>query len=196
VLHTLTVYCGSSDRVHPEYLQAAYRMGCVIAQRGLRLAYGAGGTGLMGAVANGALQSGGKVLGVIPKLFNTPQLVHPGLTELIVVESMHQRKSMLAEIGDGYIALPGGFGTLEELFEILTWSQIGLHHKPIGLLNARGYYEPLFSLVQHARLEGMIYTEHQDLFVHADSPEVLINALEKYIPPNGLERWIQRNGEA
>jgi len=195
MLRTLTVYCGSSNQVHPGYLQAACEMGEAIARRGLRLAYGAGCTGLMGAVANGALQAGGQVLGIIPKMFNTPQLVHTGLTELRVVETMHLRKAALVEIGDAFVALPGGFGTFEELFEILTWAQIGLHHKPIGLLNARRYFDPLLSMVQHAQAEGMIYREHQELFVQTESPESLIDALEAYTIPSGLERWTQRRDE-
>jgi len=193
MLQTLTVYCGSSDQVHPEFLQAAFAMGAAVAHHGLLLAYGAGRTGLMGAVADGALQAGGQVLGIIPRMFNTPQLVHTGLTELRVVESMHARKAALAEIGDAFAALPGGFGTFEELFEILTWSQIGLHQKPIGLLNARHYYDPLLALVQHAQAEGMIYREHQELFVYAESPEALLAALETYTSPPGLERWTQRD---
>lgn len=193
VMETLTVYCGSADHVHPAYLEAARQMGEAIARQGLRLAYGAGCTGLMGALANGALQAGGQVIGVIPAYFNTPRLAHQNLSELQVVESIHQRKARLAELGDAFVALPGGYGTLEEFFEILTWAQIGLHQKPIGILNTRGYYQPLLELVQHARSEGMIYNEHESLFVTAETPEALLSALQNFHSPPGLERWTQRD---
>jgi len=164
-------------------------MGALLAQRGLQLAYGAGKTGLMGAVADGALQAGGEVLGVIPEMFNTPQLVHTGLTRLEVVESMHSRKARLAQIADAFIALPGGFGTFEEFFEILTWAQIGLHSKPIGLLNAQRYFDPLLEMVAHACQEGMIYDIHRSLFVHAEQPHALLDALQDHHTPEGLESW-------
>ena len=192
-IRSVTVYCGSSDRVHPELLEAARQMGAAIACRGMRLVYGAGCTGLMGALAQGALQANGEVVGIIPTLFNTPQLAHPGLTELQVVETMHQRKIRFVELADAFIALPGGFGTFEELFEILTWSQIGLHHKPVGLLNTRRYFDPLFALIDHAENEGMIYAEHQDLFVHTEIPDLLLDQLQDHQRPQGLERWTQRD---
>lgn len=195
MIGAVTVYCGSSDRVHPDFLEAARQMGVAIARRGLRLVYGAGSTGLMGALADGALQASGTVVGVIPAMFNTPQLAHSRLTELVVVETMHQRKVRFIEMADAFIALPGGFGTFEELFETLTWSQIGLHHKPVGLLNVRGYFDPLFALIDHAEFEGMIYAEHQDLFLHADNPELLLDLLNIYKPPSGLESWVQRDDD-
>ncbi len=142
-MNSICVYCGSSDKIKPAYLEGATQMGRAIAGRGLQLWYGAGSTGLMGAVANGALEAGGEVIGVIPSLFHTPELAHTGLTRLEVVDSMHQRKERLANQAEAFIALPGGFGTFEELFEILTWAQIGLHHKPVGLLNTLHYYDPL-----------------------------------------------------
>jgi hypothetical protein len=191
-MKTICVYCGSSDRIHPEYLQAAYAMGQAIARRGWQVIYGAGKTGLMGAVADGALSAGGEVIGVIPAMFNTPVLAHGGLTRLEVTADMHQRKARLIELADAMIALPGGYGTFEELFEALTWAQIGLHAKPIGLLNARHYYDPLLSMVDHARQEGMIYAEHRALFVHADDPENLLSALANHQRPVGLEAWLSR----
>jgi len=193
MIRTVCVYCGSSDRVAAHYLAAARQMGAALAQRGMRLVYGAGKTGLMGAVADGALQAGGEVIGVIPRLFLTPQLAHQNLTRLEVVESMHQRKALLAEMADAFIALPGGYGTFEEFFEILTWAQIGLHAKPIGLLNASRYFDPLLSLVEHACREGMIYDLHRSLFVHAESPEALLTALVDHQSPPGLEAWWLRN---
>lgn len=191
-MKSICVYCGSADNLRPEYLQAARWMGAAIAQRGLELWYGAGSTGLMGAVADGALQAGGQVIGVIPELFNTPRLAHMNLTRLEVVASMHERKQRLAQVADSFVALPGGYGTFEELFEILTWSQIGLHQKPVGLLNVLGYFDPLLAMVEHARSEGFIYAEHRSLLMHSDAPEKLLDTLTDYQPPAGLERWLTR----
>jgi uncharacterized protein (TIGR00730 family) len=191
-MKSICVYCGSADNLRPEYLEAARQMGEAIARRGLELWYGAGRTGLMGAVADEALLVGGRVIGVIPEIFNTPRLAHTGLTRLEVVSSMHERKGRMAQAADAFVALPGGYGTFEELFEILTWSQIGLHQKPVGLLNTLGYYDPLLALVEHARSEGFLYAEHRALLIHADTPEALLEALVDYRPPAGLERWLRR----
>lgn len=193
-MKSVCVYCGSSDKMHQDYLEAARQMGAALAGRGLQLLYGAGRTGLMGALADGALEAGGEVIGIIPAIFNTPQLAHCGLTRLEVVESMHQRKTRLAELADAFIALPGGYGTFEEFFEILTWAQIGLHSKPIGLLNSHHYFDPLLAMVEHARAEGFIYDEHRALFTWAESPAVLLDALASHRPPEGLERWLRRDG--
>ena len=192
-MKAVCIYCGSSDKINPEYLEVARQMGRVIADRGLQLWYGAGSTGLMGAVANGALEAGGEVIGVIPRIFVTPQLAHDGLTRMEVVDSMHQRKQRLATQADAFIALPGGYGTLEEFFEILTWSQIGLHRKPVGLLNILGYYDSLLAMVEHARLEGFIYIEHRALFASSDSPTELLDLLQHYQVPEGLHRWLKRD---
>lgn len=193
-MQQICVYCGSSDSVHPEYLSAAYNLGKTLASRKHTLVYGAGKTGLMGSVANGVLEQGGRVFGVIPKNFYTPQLAHYSLTNLEVVETMHIRKARMAELADAFIALPGGFGTFEELFEMLTWAQIGLHHKPIGLLNIRGYFDPLLMMVEHAENEGFIYSEHSLLLVHSESPYTLLDQMEAYQPPEELDRWVNRNG--
>lgn len=192
LLKTICVYCGSSDKVHPDYLGGARQLGAIIAQRGIRLVYGAGSTGLMGAVANGALENGGEVTGVIPSYFNTPQLAHHSLTRLEVVETIHVRKARLAELADAFIALPGGYGTFEEFFEILTWAQIGLHKKPIGLLNLRDYFDPLMQMVKQAQKEGFIYDEHRALFHIQANPEMLLNALANHKSPENLERWLNR----
>jgi uncharacterized protein (TIGR00730 family) len=191
-MNSICVYCGSSDKIKPAYLEGATQMGRAIARRGLQLWYGAGSTGLMGAVANGALEAGGEVVGVIPALFNTPQLAHMGLSRLEVVDSMHQRKERLANQAEAFIALPGGFGTFEELFEILTWAQIGLHQKPVGLLNTLNYYAALVSMVDYARTEGFIYDEHRALFVCEQEPDELLDKLEEYNTPAGLDRWLTR----
>lgn len=192
-MKSVCVYCGSSDDIRKEYLVAARQMGNAIAGREIQLIYGAGSTGMMGAVADGALEAGGEVIGVIPSIFNTPQLAHSGLTRLEVVDNIHIRKARMIELADGFIALPGGFGTLEELFEILTWAQIGLHHKPVGLLNTLNYFEPLLALVEHAYEEGFIYTEHRSLFTHAPEPAGLLDALQNHQRPSGLERWLERD---
>lgn len=192
VLHTLCVFCGSSDDMDAAYLRAAEEMGRTIAAHGKDIVFGAGGTGMMGALADGALSAGGRVIGVIPEIFNTPELLHAGLEELHVVETMHARKAMMADLADAFIALPGGFGTMEELFEMLTWMQIGLHSKPIGLLNVRGYFKPLMDLIEHAREQGFIYREHRDLIRISESPEELIASLENFRIPDGLERWVHR----
>ena len=146
----------------------------------------------MGEVAKGALENGGEVIGVMPAIFNTPTLVHNGLTRLEIVEDMHKRKARLAELSDAFIALPGGFGTMEDLFEMLTWAQIGLHKKPVGLLNVRHYFDPLLKLIENARVEGFIYSEHQELFTSSDKPSVLLEALTDHNPPAGLDRWLTR----
>ena len=191
-MQSVCVYCGSSDRIGPVYLQAAYQMGVRLAQRGLRLIYGAGKTGLMGAVADGALAAKGEVYGVIPTMFYTPALAHKELTRLEVSENMHTRKARMYELADAFIALPGGLGTYDELFETLTWAQIGLHRKPVGLLNTAGYFEPLLRLLEHTRTEGMLYEEHLALYVHAMEPDDLLDQIAQHRPPDGLERWVER----
>ena len=191
-MKTICVYCGSSDKMRPSYLQAAYQMGEAIARRGLTLAYGAGCTGMMGAVADGALQAGGEVVGVIPAMFANPVLMHNGLTRLEIVDTMHTRKARLVDISDAFIALPGGYGTFEELFEVLTWAQIGLHRKPVGLLNAEHYFDPLLAAIEHARAEGFMYAEHCSLFTHAEQPEALLQALENFQSPANLDVWLTR----
>lgn len=195
-MEKICIYCGSSDRIAKDYIDAAYEMGKVVAQSGMIVIYGAGSTGMMGAVADGAMDSGGEVWGIIPKMFDTPQLAHQGLSRFEVVENMHVRKARMADLADAFIALPGGFGTLEELFEIITWAQIGLHRKPIGLLNTSGYFGPLLAMIAHADAEGFIYTEHRQLFTQADSPNALMEALTNHHLPDGLERWVERDGSS
>src|SRR5512146_1372613 len=184
--NTICGYCGSAGGLRQEYLDAAFQMGQVLAQAGLRVVYGAGKTGLMGAVADGALQAGGEVIGVVPTLLNTPQLIHAGLTTLEIVENIHLRKARMSELADAFIALPGGYGTFEELFESLTWAQLGLHQKPIGLLNTLRYFDPLLALVQHALKEGFIYAEHRTLLVSTDEPLDLLQKIRRYELPNEL----------
>ena len=190
----ICVYCGSSDKVPDVYLKAAREMGAALANQDITLVYGAGSTGVMGALADAVLDVGGEVWGIMPKIFDTPQLAHEKLTRYEVVDNMHLRKARMIEVSDGFIALPGGFGTFEELFEVITWAQIGLHRKPVGLLNSCGYYDPLIAMVEHADKEGFIYSEHRQLFSFADSPGELLTALKNYMLPKGLERWVDRDG--
>lgn len=194
-LQSICAYCGSSDRVDGVYLQAATSLGAALAARGVRLIYGGGSTGLMGALAAGALAAGGEVVGVIPRMFDTPQLAHRKLTDLTVVDSMHERKAKMIELANALIALPGGLGTLEELFEALTWAQIGLHTKPIGVLNTAAYFGPFVELIDRAGREGFLYPEHRELFVLAEDPEDLLDQLAEFRTPSGLERWVERGEE-
>jgi hypothetical protein len=186
------VYCGSSDAVHQDYFDGARTLGRALAARGITLVFGAGKTGLMGALAEAVLEAGGQAIGVIPQIFNTPTLVHGGLSELRVVDDMHIRKATMAELAQAFIALPGGFGTLEELLEILTWAQIGLHNRPVGVLNIRSYFDPLLELIQHLRREGFIYDQHRALLLADEHPEALLEQLENYKPPTGTNRWLNR----
>ena len=155
-LQRVCVYCASNDGARPEYLASARQIGTLLAQRGMAVVYGGGRVGLMGAVADSALAAGGEVIGVIPQELVDRELAHPGLTELRVVGSLHERKAQMAELSDAFIALPGGFGTLDELLEQLTWSQLGLHEKPIGLYDVEEYWRPLIALARHATDEGFV----------------------------------------
>ena len=188
------VFCGSSDDVAPVFLETAYEMGRAVARRNMTLVYGGGGTGMMGRLADGALHGGAQVIGILTEQFDTPALRHARLTERRVVPTMHQRKAMMAELSEAFLALPGGFGTLEELSEVLCWAQLGLHQRPIGLLNSGGYYNPLLAAIQRARDEGFIYREHHELFFTAAEPEPLLDCLAAYQPPSGLERWLRLDG--
>ncbi|NLG97007.1 MAG: TIGR00730 family Rossman fold protein [Chloroflexi bacterium] len=191
-IQNICVYCGSADGVNPVYIEAAFEMGQAIARAGLKLVYGAGKTGLMGAVANGVLQTGGEVTGVVPVYLNEPHLIHSELTRLEVVDNIHQRKARMSELADAFIALPGGYGTFEELFETLTWAQLGLHDKPIGLLNTRNYFDPMTKLVEHTLNEGFIYAEHRTLLMCSSDPNELLAKLQSYEKPQNLDRWVTR----
>jgi len=191
-MNSICVYCGSSDSVHADYFSAARQMGRTLAGRKLRLIFGGGKTGLMGAVANGALEAGGEVIGVIIPSMNTPVLAHVGLTRMDVVPDMHARKARMHDLADGYIALPGGFGTWDELFETLTWAQTGAHEKPIGLLNVRNYYDPLFAAIDHAVAEGFIFSEHRKAICCEADPDKLLNAMDEYDHPHeAVKRWMR-----
>jgi uncharacterized protein (TIGR00730 family) len=193
-MKSICVYCGSSDTVSPDYLAAARQMGRVLAEHGLRLIYGGGKTGLMGAVADGALEGGGKVVGVIIPSMNTDPLAHAGLTRMDVVPDMHARKARMHELSEGYVALPGGFGTFDELFETLTWAQVGAHEKPVGLLNVKDYYAPLLAALQYAVKEGFIFQEHLDALAYDADPEKLLTAMQNHKHPHeAVRRWMRED---
>ena len=191
-MHTfrrICVYCGSSDAVDERFKSAARAVGTLLAQRGIGVVYGGGRVGLMGIVADAALAAGGEVIGVIPDKLQALELGHSGLTELYVVDSMHARKMMMAQLSDGFIALPGGFGTLEEIAEVTTWSQLNYHRKPVGLLNVDGYYDPLIAWIQGALTAGFIRPAHQSLLRGAPTPEALLALLSRAEIPR-LEDWL------
>lgn len=191
-MKSICVFCGSSDSVHESYLSAARQMGRTLAERGIRLVYGGGKTGLMGAVAQGVLEAGGEVIGVIIPSMNTVALAYVGLTQMDVVEGMHARKARMHELSDGYIALPGGLGTFDELFETVTWAQTGAHEKPVGLLNVKDYYVPLLAAIDHAVHEGFIFQEHRDVLFIAADPNVLLDKMERYEHPRAaVKRWLR-----
>jgi len=192
-MKSVCVFCGSSDSVAPEYLAAARQTGQLLARRGVRLVYGGGRTGLMGAVADGALEAGGEVIGVMIPSMHTRELSHPGLTRMDMVPDMHARKRRMHDLAEGYIALPGGFGTFDELFETLTWAQIGEHEKPVGLLNVRDYYAPLLTAIDHAVQEGFVLPEHREALHCEDDPEKLLVQMENHKHPHeAVKRWLRQ----
>jgi uncharacterized protein (TIGR00730 family) len=190
---SICVYSGSADGLKQHYYEAAYHLGQLLALQNISLVYGAGKTGLMGAVANGVLDNNGKVVGVVPMLLNEPQLIHANLTKLEVLPDIHQRKARMSELADAFIALPGGFGTFDELFETLTWAQIGIHQKPIGLLNVSHYFDPLLAMVEHALRENFIYAEHKVLLLSDSDPVSLLEKITSFQQPDGLKRWVSRD---
>lgn len=187
----ICVFAGSSPGARPAYRTAAAALGSALASRGIGLVYGGARVGLMGAVADAALAADGSVIGVIPETLVAKEIAHTGLSELRVVRSMHERKALMADLADAFIALPGGWGTVEELFEILTWSQLGLHRKPAGLLNVAGYFDPLLAFVDHSAREGFVRPEQRSMIAVADSPDGLFDAFASYTPPV-VEKWIDR----
>ena len=191
-MKSICIFCGSSDSVHADYIEGARLMGRTLAERGIRLIYGGGKTGLMGVVADAVLEAGGEVVGVIIPSMNTVALAHIGLTQMDVAEGMHARKARMHELAEGYIAMPGGFGTFDELFETVTWAQTGAHEKPVGLFNVRNYYAPLLAAIDHAVAEGFIFQEHRDvLFIDSD-PNTLLDKMEGYQHPReAVKRWLR-----
>jgi hypothetical protein len=185
------VFAGSSAGRRPEYATAAIDLGRALAARRLDLVYGGARVGLMGILADAVLAAGGQVIGVIPAALAMKEVAHDGLTDLRVVSSMHERKALMADLSDAFIALPGGLGTWEEFFEILTWGQLGLHRKPCGLLNVHGYFDPLLSLVAHSVTEGFVRQEHASMISVATAPEPLLDLLAAASLPV-VEKWLDR----
>jgi uncharacterized protein (TIGR00730 family) len=189
-MNSVCVFCGSSTGRDPLYAEVARRVGETLARRGLRLVYGGGRVGLMGEVARAALASGGEVVGVIPEALMRRELAYDDLTELHVVATMHERKALMAERADGFVALPGGFGTFEEFCEVLTWSQLGIHAKPVALLDVKGYYQPLLALFEHAVAEGFVRPLHRALVLSDADPDRLLDAMSRFVPPT-VEKWVR-----
>lgn len=181
-LKRICVFCGSRFGNRPEYRQTAEALGRALAEKGIELIYGGGKIGLMGAVADACLEAGGSVVGVIPRFMLDWEVGHQDITRLEIVDSMHSRKARMAELAEGFIALPGGLGTFEELFEILTWAQLGFHGKPVGLMDVLGYYEPLRLLVAAGLKEGFMKPEHRGLLLHDDNVYSLLRAMSQYHP--------------
>lgn len=191
IMKSITVFCGSSfgnDRVFESQAKA---VGQTLARQDIRLVYGGAKVGLMGAVADGALEAGGQVLGVLPNFLRSKEIAHNGLTQLFLVDSMHERKTKMHDLCDGVIALPGGFGTMEELFEMLTWGQLGLHKKPMGLLNVDGFYDPLITLANAMVERGFLKETYRNMLLVSDNIENLLNQMRAYVAP-AVGKWIEK----
>jgi uncharacterized protein (TIGR00730 family) len=185
----VSVFCGSRDGVRPEYTAAADAMGRALLDRKIGLVYGGGGVGMMGRISETVKIGGGEIVGIIPNALLARERGRVELADLRIVRSMHERKAMMAEISDGFIALPGGFGTFEEFCEIVTWAQLGLHAKPVGLLNVAGYFDPLIQQFDHAVSEGFAHPDNSGLILHERDPGRLLDLMETYQPP-AVEQWI------
>ena len=184
------VFCGSSEGVRPQYREAALALGRAIAARGDELVYGGSKVGLMGAVADATLGAGGRAIGVLPRALRDKEIAHEGLSELHIVESMHQRKAMMADLSGAFVALPGGMGTFEEVFEIWTWAQLGYHRKPVGLLDIEGYYDRLLAFLDQTVEEGFVKPEHRRMAIVETDPALLLDRFATYEPPT-VTKWIK-----
>ncbi len=191
VIARICVFCGSRPGNRPEYVAAARQLGRLLVERNIGLVYGGASVGIMGAVANAVLNGGGEVIGVIPQALMQPEVAHDHLTDLRVVGTMHERKALMADLSDAVIALPGGLGTFEELFETLTWSQLGIHRKAFGFLNVSGFYDALLRLVDHSIEEGFVLPEHRALILEASEPGVLLDRIIAYEPPPPVRKWLR-----
>jgi hypothetical protein len=189
-MRAICVYCGSSDGARLLYAEAAKAFGRALVKADLALVYGGGKVGLMGVIANEVMAAGGRAIGVIPELLVNKEVGHDGLTELHVVPDMHQRKKMMADLSDAFVAMPGGAGTLEELFEVFTWAQLGYHQKPVAVLNIDGFYDPLVSMLRHTVDEGFMQQKYFDILQIDADPEALIGKLQRYQPPVA-DKWAQ-----
>jgi uncharacterized protein (TIGR00730 family) len=187
----ICVFCGSNFGARPDYEKAARDLAQVLAEEKLGLVYGGANVGLMGAVADEMRALGGEVIGVMPRYLVEKEVAHPGLDDLRLVDSMHERKALMAELSDGFVALPGGLGTLEEFFEVVTWAQLAMHNKPCGLLDVAGYYEKLLEFLDHAVQEKLIRAEHRAIVLRDDEPRRLLHQMHDYTPPR-VEKWLRR----
>ncbi len=192
IILSLCVFCGSSSGTAAVHRESAVDLGRRLAAQNCRLVYGGGSVGLMGAIADAVLAEGGKVTGVIPQFLATAELLHPGVKDMRRVPNMHARKAMMSEEADAFIALPGGLGTFEELFEVITWAQLGVHDKPIGLLNSAGYFDPLVHLISHAVDSGFVRSEHRNLIVVRDDSADLLDALATHPMPS-VRKWLDHD---
>ena len=188
----ICVFCGSNSGTNPTYLHAAEELGCLLVEHGIELVYGGGNIGLMGMLADSVLAAGGRVIGVIPDSLLAKEVGHLGLTELKIVGSMHERKALMSDLSDGFIAMPGGFGTFEEFCEVVTWSQLGIQSKPCGLLNVSGYYDPLLQLFDDAVREGFLRAENRQLVLDDADPTELLEKMGRF-EPMVAEKWIERS---
>jgi len=188
-LQSICVFCGSSPGARADYLRAAEQLGQLLAVQGRTLVYGGGRVGLMGAVADAALAAGGRVVGVIPEALQAKEVGHRGLTELHVVNSMHERKAMMAQMAGGFVALPGGLGTYEELLEIATWGQLGIHQKPCGILNVAGFYDHLLAMLDHAVAERFVRPEHREMILVESDAETLLTRMDAW-EPSTVAKWM------
>ncbi len=191
-MNSIVVFCGSSEGKDPIVLDAAYSLGREMAERSIKLVYGAARIGVMGKLAQGALDFSGNVIGIIPDFLKHKEVFHDGLTELIVTENMHERKLKMHEMSEGVIMLPGGYGTLEEFFEMLTWAQLGLHQKPIGILNVNGFYDNLMGMLNKMVIEGFVKKENYDMILIDHSIDGLLDRMQYYIPRH-VPKWINKD---
>lgn len=189
LLRRLSVFCGSRSGADDRYAETTARFGRLLAAEQIELIFGGGSVGLMGVLADAVLSAGGKVIGVLPEMLATKELQHPGVTEMHLVPDMHRRKALMAEQADAFVALPGGYGTFEEFFEVVTWAQLGIHRKNIGLLNIAGYFDPLIRFLDHAVQEGFIKEKHRQLIVVAEEPEDMLQRLRHHQMP-AVKRWL------
>ena len=190
-MNNICVFCGSNSGSAPIYTQAAQELGALLVERQIQLIYGGGNVGLMGIIANHMLSLGGKVVGVIPGFLDAKEVGHKELTKMIVVNTMHERKQVMADMANGFIAMPGGFGTLDELCEILTWSQLGLHACPIGLLNVAGYFDPLINMFDHMTTQRFLNPKNREIVLVDHNPAKLLQKMEEYEAPD-VEKWLDR----
>lgn len=192
-MNRICVFCGSSPGRNGAYRDAAEALGRLLAREGIGLVYGGASVGLMGAVADAALAGGGEVIGVIPRALKAKEIAHGGLSALHVVETMHERKALMVELADGFMALPGGMGTFDEFFEVVTWAQLGIHAKPVGLLNVAGYYDRLAAFLDHTVAEGFVWGDHREMIAVEESPEALLERFRARRAPVA-EKWLDLGG--